>query len=360
MKKSLFNHYKKFLPITDKTPEVTLGEGFTPLVKSKNLSNKFNCDMYFKLEGCNPSSSFKDRGMFLAVSKAIENKKQKIICASTGNTSASAAAYGARYNLETIVIIPAGKIALGKLLQAMAYGAKIVSIDGNFDQALNAVREISDKLDLEIVNSINPYRLEGQMTGAFEISDDLEAAPDYQFMPVGNAGNISSYFKGYKKYMDDKKISKLPRLIGVQAENSAPLVDNKIIDSPNTIASAIRIGNPASSKLAKEAISITGGKFMKVSDTEIINAQSILAKEEGLFCEPASAASLAGFLKYAEIENDFQGKKVTFILTGNGLKDPDVAKKHLSSKIIKTSSKINDITEAIQNGKSKSFLSRFF
>ena len=179
---------------------------------------------------------------------------------------------------------------------------------------LNAVREISDKLDLEIVNSINFIDLKDKMTGAFEISDDLEAAPDYQFMPVENAGNISSYFKGYKKYMDDKKISKLPRLIGVQAgKNSAPLVDNKIIDSPNTIASAIRIGNPASSKLAKEAISITGGKFMKVSDTEIINAQSILAKEEGLFCEPASALSLAGFLKYAEIENDFQGKKVTFI-----------------------------------------------
>ena len=360
MKKSLFNQYKKFLPITHKTPEVTLGEGFTPLVKSRNLSNKFNCEMYFKLEGCNPSSSFKDRGMFMAVSKAIENKKKKIICASTGNTSASAAAYGARYNLETFVIIPAGKIALGKLLQAMAYGAKIISIDGNFDQALKAVREISDNLGLEIVNSINPYRLEGQMTGAFEISDELDGAPDFQFMPVGNAGNISSYFKGYKKYMDAKKISKLPKLIGIQAENSAPLVDNKIIDSPSTLASAIRIGNPASSKLAKDAISVTGGKFIKVSDDEIINAQSILAKEEGLFCEPASAASLAGFFKYAESEDDYKGKTLTFILTGNGLKDPEVAKKYLSSKIIKTSSKIKDIAESIQNGKSKSFIRRFF
>ena len=198
MTKTLFNHYKNLLPITSKTPEVTLGEGFTPLVKSNNLSEKYDCEIFFKLEGCNPSASFKDRGMFMAVSKAIENKKNKIICASTGNTSASAAAYGARYNLETIVIIPSGKIALGKLLQAMAYGAKIISIKGNFDQALNAVREISDSLNLEIVNSINPFRLEGQMTGAFEIVDELGSNPDFQFMPVGNAGNISSYYKGYK------------------------------------------------------------------------------------------------------------------------------------------------------------------
>jgi threonine synthase len=360
MRKTLFNHYKNFLPITSKTPEVTLGEGFTPLVRSNNLSEKYKCEMFFKLEGCNPTASFKDRGMFLAVSKAIENGKDKIICASTGNTSASAAAYGARYNLETIVIIPSGKIALGKLLQAMAYGAKIISINGNFDQALNAVREISDSLNLEIVNSINPFRIEGQMTGAFEIIDELGNNPDFQFMPVGNAGNISSYYKGYSAYKADNKIREFPRLLGIQAEKSAPLVDNKIIEYPQTIASAIRIGNPASSSLAKEAISETNGQFLKVSDKEIIQAQSILAKEEGLFCEPASASSLAGFFKYIKSNNDYKGKKIVFILTGNGLKDPEVAEKYLKSEILQTSSKIQDISNAITSGKSKGFFSKFF
>ncbi len=352
MRKTLFNHYKNFLPITSKTPEVTLGEGFTPLVRSNNLSEKYNCEMFFKLEGCNPTASFKDRGMFLAVSKAIENGKDKIICASTGNTSASAAAYGARYNLETIVIIPSGKIALGKLLQAMAYGAKIISINGNFDQALNAVREISDSLNLEIVNSINPFRIDGQMTGAFEIIDELGNNPDFQFMPVGNAGNISSYYKGYSAYKTSNKIQEFPRLLGIQAEKAAPLVDNKIIEFPETIASAIRIGNPASSSLAKEAISKTNGQFLKVSDKEIIQAQSILAKEEGLFCEPASASSLAGFFKYIESNNDYKGKKIVFILTGNGLKDPEVAEKYLKSEILQTSSKIQDISNAITNDRS--------
>ena len=205
MKKTLIEHYKDFLPVNKSTPSISLGEGFTPLVKSVNFSKKFESEIYFKLEGCNPSGAFKDRGMFLAVAKAIENKKSKIICASTGNTSASAAAFGARYNLETIVIIPSGKIAIGKLLQAMAYGAKIVSIKGNFDQALEAVKQISESMDFEIVNSINPFRLEGQKTASFEIIDMLKVSPDYQFMPVGNAGNISSYFKGYKEYLERNK-----------------------------------------------------------------------------------------------------------------------------------------------------------
>jgi len=360
MRKALFNQYKNFLPVTSKTPEVTLGEGFTPLVKSNNLSEKYECEMFFKLEGCNPTASFKDRGMFLAISKALEKGKDKIICASTGNTSASAAAYGARYNLETIVIIPSGKIALGKLLQAMVYGAKIISIDGNFDQALNAVREISDSLNLEIVNSINPFRIDGQMTGAFEIVDELGTNPDFQFMPVGNAGNISSYYKGYNSYKNKNKILEIPKLLGIQAENSAPLVDKKIIKSPQTIASAIRIGNPASATLAKEAISETNGEFLKVSDEQIIQAQSMLAKEEGVFCEPASASSLAGFLKYTEKNDDYKGKKVVFILTGNGLKDPEVAQKYLKSDILKTTSKIEDISNAIVNGKSKGFINKFF
>ena len=206
MQKNLFNYYQKYLPINKDTPFVSLGEGFTPLVKSENLSDKFNCNIFFKLEGSNPSGSFKDRGMFLTVAKTLEEKKTKIICASTGNTSASAAAYGARYNLETVVIIPKGKIALGKLIQAMAYGAKIISINGNFDESLLAVKEISDSLDFEIVNSINPYRLEGQKTGAFEIIEQLGFSPDFQFIPVGNAGNISSYWKGYKQFYDSKLV----------------------------------------------------------------------------------------------------------------------------------------------------------
>ena len=337
MKRTLVDYYKKFLPLNSNTPQVTLGEGFTPLVKSNNFSKEFGCNIYFKLEGCNPTGSFKDRGMFLAVAKAIENNKNKIICASTGNTSASAAAYGARYNLETIVIIPSGKIAVGKLLQAMVYGAKIISIKGNFDQALSAVKNIAESMDIEIVNSINPYRLEGQKTGAFEIVDSLGKSPDLQFMPVGNAGNISSYYKGYKEYKEKKISSEMPVFYGIQAEKSAPLVDGKVIQNPSTIATAIRIGNPASAELAKEAINKSKGEFLKVSDKEIINAQSLLANKEGIFCEPASAASFAGLIKKINSGLDVKKRNIVCILTGNGLKDPGNAEKYLSSKIIKTS-----------------------
>ena len=240
--------YKSVLP--DIQTIISLGEGHTPLMSISN-------NVYVKDETVNPTGSFKDRGMFLAVAKAIENNKNKIICASTGNTSASAAAYGARYNLETIVIIPSGKIAVGKLLQAMVYGAKIISIKGNFDQALSAVKNIAESMDIEIVNSINPYRLEGQKTGAFEIVDSLGKSPDLQFMPVGNAGNISSYYKGYKEYKEKKISSEMPVFYGIQAEKSAPLVDGKVIQNPSTIATAIRIGNPASAELAKEAINLS-------------------------------------------------------------------------------------------------------
>ena len=358
MKKTLIEHYKDFLPVNKLTPSISLGEGFTPLVKSVNFSKKFESEIYFKLEGCNPSGSFKDRGMFLAVAKAIENNKSKIICASTGNTSASAAAFGARYNLETIVIIPSGKIAVGKLLQAMAYGAKIVSIKGNFDQALEAVKQISESMDFEIVNSINPFRLEGQKTASFEIIDTLKVSPDYQFMPVGNAGNISSYFKGYKEYLERNKIDNIPVLYGVQAKNSAPLVDNRIIKNPKTLASAIRIGNPASSELAKLAIKETNGEFLKVSDEEIISAQSLLANNEGIFCEPASAASFAGLLKNIENGLDVKNKIIVCILTGNGLKDPQNAEKYLSSKIIKTGSSPESIKKAIITGSSTNIIRR--
>tara|TARA_B110000438_G_scaffold215674_1_gene208074 strand:- start:3241 stop:4323 length:1083 start_codon:yes stop_codon:yes gene_type:complete len=360
MKQILVDYYKEFLPLNSNTPQVTLGEGFTPLVKSNNFSKKFGCDLYFKLEGCNPTGSFKDRGMFLAVAKAIEKNKNKIICASTGNTSASAAAYGAKYNLETIVIIPSGKIAVGKLLQAMVYGAKIISIKGNFDQALSAVKNISESMDIEIVNSINPYRIEGQKTAAFEIVDSLGKSPDLQFMPVGNAGNISSYYKGYKEYKEKNISTKLPVFYGIQAEKSAPLVDGKIIENPATIATAIRIGNPASAGLAKEAINKSKGEFLKVSDKEIISAQSLLASKEGIFCEPASAASFAGLLKKINSGLDVRDRKIVCILTGNGLKDPGNAEKYLSSKIIKTSSDPQSIKDAIYTGNSTSFFKRMF
>jgi threonine synthase len=360
MKRTLVDYYKEFLPLNSNTPQVTLGEGFTPLVKSNNFSKEFGCNIYFKLEGCNPTGSFKDRGMFLAVAKAIENNKNKIICASTGNTSASAAAYGARYNLETIVIIPSGKIAVGKLLQAMVYGAKIISIKGNFDQALSAVKNIAESMDIEIVNSINPYRLEGQKTGAFEIVDSLGKSPDLQFMPVGNAGNISSYYKGYKEYKEKKISSEMPVFYGIQAEKSAPLVDGKVIQNPSTIATAIRIGNPASAELAKEAINKSKGEFLKVSDKEIINAQSLLANKEGIFCEPASAASFAGLIKKINSGLDVKNRIIVCILTGNGLKDPGNAEKYLSSKIIKTSPDPKSIQNAIYTGKSTNFFKRIF
>ena len=360
MKRTLVDYYKEFLPLNSRTPQVTLGEGFTPLVKSNNFSKEFGCDIYFKLEGCNPTGSFKDRGMFLAVAKAIENNKNKIICASTGNTSASAAAYGAKYNLETVVIIPSGKIAVGKLLQAMVYGAKIISIKGNFDQALSVVKNIAESMDIEIVNSINPYRLEGQKTGAFEIVDSLGKSPDLQFMPVGNAGNISSYYKGYKEYKEKKISSEMPVFYGVQAEKSAPLVDGKVIQNPSTIATAIRIGNPASAELAKEAINKSKGEFLKVSDKEIINAQSLLASKEGIFCEPASAASFAGLIKKINSGLDVKNRNIACILTGNGLKDPGNAEKYLSSKIIKTSSDPKSIQNAIYTGNSTNFFKRMF
>ena len=360
MKQILIDYYKEFLPLNSNTPQITLGEGFTPLIKSNNFSNKFGCDIYFKLEGCNPTGSFKDRGMFLAVAKAIEKNKTKIICASTGNTSASAAAYGARFNLETIVIIPSGEVALGKLLQAMAYGAKIISIKGNFDKALSTVKNISESMDFEIVNSINPYRLEGQKTAAFEIVDALGQSPDLQFIPVGNAGNISAYYKGYSEYKEKKISDKLPVFFGIQAEKSAPLVDGKVIENPETIATAIRIGNPASAKLAKEAINNSKGEFLKVSDKEIINAQSLLASKEGIFCEPASAASFGGLIKKIKSGLEVKDKKIVCILTGNGLKDPDNAKKYLATKIIKSSSDPQSVKNAIHTGNSTSFFKRFF
>ncbi len=316
------NHFKELK--IEENQIISLQEGNTPLIEAKHLDGVLkDVSVYFKVEGMNPTGSFKDRGMTAAVTMAVKEGSKAIICASTGNTSASAAAYAARAGLKCIVLIPEGKIAMGKLAQAIIYGAKVIQIKGNFDDALNMVRECAEPLKLTIVNSINPYRLQGQKTGAFEIVDVLGKAPDYQFMPVGNAGNISAYYMGYEEYFNEKKIEALPKMMGVQAAGAAPIVENRIIEEPETVATAIRIGNPASWKKAVHAANVTGGSIFKVTDEEILKAQKLLASSEGIFAEPASAASLAGLINYSK-EHDLKGKKVVCILTGNGLKDPDI------------------------------------
>lgn len=318
----LIEKYKKYLPITENTPQISLLEGNTPLIKSNNLSKTLNLDLYFKYDGLNPTGSFKDRGMVMAVAKAIESGSKAIICASTGNTSAAAAAYAARYNLKCYVLIPDGNIAMGKLAQALMYGAKVISIEGNFDDALNIVREIADTEPITLVNSVNPYRLQGQKTGAFEICDDLGKAPDFLSIPVGNAGNISAYWMGFNEYKKDSKIENLPVLLGFQAEGAAPIVKNEVVENPETIATAIRIGNPASWDKAVNALKESNGQINAISDEKILKAYKMLAEKEGIFAEPASCITLAGILKLKE-ENYFKGgETVVCVLTGNGLKDP--------------------------------------
>lgn len=319
----IMEKYGSYLPINENTPRVSLYEGNTPLIKSLNLSKKLGIDLYFKYEGLNPTGSFKDRGMFMAVAKALEEGADTIMCASTGNTSASAAAYGARYGLKTIVLIPQGNIALGKLAQALQYGAQVVAIDGNFDDALNLVKEITSKYPICLVNSLNPYRIEGQKTAAFEIVDALGEAPDYLAIPVGNAGNISAYWKGFKEYKKAGKINKLPKLMGYQAKGASPIVEGKIFENPETIATAIRIGNPASWEKALQAKEESKGSIEAVTDEEILKAYKILSEQEGIFAEAASAASLAGVIKSLEEGHIEKGSKVVAVLTGNGLKDPD-------------------------------------
>ncbi|MDD4876077.1 MAG: threonine synthase [Dehalococcoidales bacterium] len=329
MKTGVLASYKEFLPITSKTPLISLGEGNTPLVRCNNLEKEIGCgELYVKLEGCNPTGSFKDRGMVMAIAKALEAGSKAVICASTGNTSASAAAYAAHCGLNVIIVIPKGKIALGKLAQAIIYGAKIVSIDGNFDQALEIVRSLTEKHPVTLVNSLNPYRIEGQKTGAFEIIDVLGDAPDYHFIPVGNAGNITAYWKGYVDYYQAGKAKKKPKMMGFQAEGAAPIVRGHIVEKPETIASAIRIGNPASWQKAEAARDESGGIIDMVSDEKILEAYRLLANREGVFAEPASAASLAGLLKLSKQGMDFSQKQVVCILTGNGLKDTDTALKN--------------------------------
>ncbi|MBN2169321.1 MAG: threonine synthase [Actinobacteria bacterium] len=323
--RGVIEEYREYLPVTENTPVITLLEGNSPLIKSGFLSRELDLDVYLKYEGTNPTGSFKDRGMTMAISKGAEERAETVICASTGNTSAAAAAYSAVAGIRCVVLIPKGAIALGKLSQALMHGAQVIAIDGNFDDALNIVREIVEDNPIVLVNSINPYRIEGQKTGSFEICDQLGRAPDMQFIPVGNAGNITAYWKGYREYKKKGKIMALPRMFGFQAEGAAPIVHGRPIEKPETIATAIRIGNPASWKGAVEAADESGGGIDMVSDREILDAYKLLASREGLFAEPASAASVAGLLKAHKKGAVKSGQTIVCILTGHGLKDPDRA-----------------------------------
>lgn len=319
--------YREFLPVSDSTPVITLNEGNTPLIKADRLREAVGApiELYLKYEGTNPTGSFKDRGMTVAVSKAVEEGSKAVMCASTGNTSASAAAYAARAGITAAVLIPKGAIAMGKLAQALIHGAKVIAIEGNFDDALSLVRSITSKYPITLVNSINPYRIEGQKTGAFEICDQLGRAPDYHAIPVGNAGNITAYWKGYKEYKAAGRIDSLPKMIGFQAEGAAPIVRGHPIKNPQTIATAIKIGNPASWRYAEAARDESGGLIDTVSDDEILQAYGMLASLEGIFVEPASAASVAGVIKLAGRGFFKRGDTVVCVLTGHGLKDPDRA-----------------------------------
>jgi threonine synthase len=328
MKPGVLFRYKDHLPLTPKTPLFTLGEGDTPLVRCPQLEKELAVgELYFKLEGCNPTGSFKDRGMVVAVAKALEEGSRALMCASTGNTSASAAAYAAGCGVESIIIIPKGKIALGKMAQAIVYRAKIVAIDGNFDQALKIVLALTEKHPVTLVNSLNPNRIEGQKTAAFEVVDTLGEAPDYLFIPVGNAGNITAYWKGFKEYRQAGKSKIKPKMMGFQAEGAAPIVRGHIVEKPETVASAIRIGNPASWKRAEAARDESGGIIDMVSDDEILAAQKMLATRGGIFGEPASAASLAGLVKLRKQGRDFSKSRIVCIVTGTGLKDTETAVK---------------------------------
>jgi threonine synthase len=345
----VIHRYRQFLPVGEETPVVTLNEGNTPLIRADRLRQHLGiqCDVYLKYEGANPTGSFKDRGMTLAMSKAVERGAQAVICASTGNTSASAAAYAARAGLKAFVLIPEGKIALGKLSQAMFHGARVLQIRGNFDDALKIVRRISETHPIVLVNSLNPDRLEGQKTGAFEICDQLEEAPTYHFIPVGNAGNITAYWRGYREYRQAGRISHLPHMIGWQAEGAAPIVRGRVVERPETIASAIRIGNPASWQGALEAAQQSQGAIDMVSDEEILDAYALLAQVEGVFCEAASAASVAGLAKWTKSRGFGVNDRIVCILTGHGLKDPDTAVKR-SPKPVSVEAEVGPVIEALQ------------
>jgi threonine synthase len=319
--RGVIEEYRDFLSVTDRTPVVTLREGGTPLLPAPRLSERVGAEVWLKVEGANPTGSFKDRGMTMAISMAVEEGAKAVVCASTGNTSASAAAYASRAGIACVVLIPDGHIALGKLAQALMHGARVLQVRGNFDQLLTIVRDLPNHAPITVVNSVNPHRIEGQKTGAFEIVDVLGDAPDVHCIPVGNAGNISAYWKGYIQYREAGRSTKLPKMCGFQAAGAAPIVLGHPVENPETIATAIRIGNPASWYSATAAASESGGSISSVTDDEIIDAYTFLAKEESVFCEAASSASVAGLLK----QGVPAGSKVVCVLTGHGLKDPDLA-----------------------------------
>ncbi len=323
--RGLIEEYRAFLPVSDATPVVTLLEGNTPLLPAPRLGERLGLRVFLKYEGLNPTGSFKDRGMTMAISKAVEDGAKAVICASTGNTSASAAAYSARAGITCAVLIPEGKIAMGKLAQALIHGARVVQVTGNFDQALDIVRELGETAPVTVVNSINPYRIEGQKTASFEVVDVLGDAPDVHCIPVGNAGNITAWWKGYEEYHALGRCTKRPRMLGWQAAGSAPIVAGHPIAHPETIATAIRIGNPASWEAAEHARDASGGHIGSVTDSEILEAYGMLAALEGVFCEPASAASLAGLIKGRAAGLVHDGETVVCTLTGHGLKDPERA-----------------------------------
>ncbi len=342
----LIEHYRKFLPVSEKTPVITLGEGNTPLIYAGNLSKETGLKIFLKYEGLNPTGSFKDRGMTMAISRAVEEGSTAVMCASTGNTSASAAAYSAKAGMDCLVLIPGGKIALGKLSQALMHGAKVLSVSGNFDQALQIVRDLTEKHPITLVNSINPYRIAGQKTAAFEICDQLGDSPDYLFIPVGNAGNITSYWAGFKEYQKAGLSSSLPKMMGFQAAGAAPIVLGHVVKQPETLATAIRIGNPARWKEAEAARDESGGTIGMVTDEEIVAAYKLIAAKEGVFAEPASAASVAGLMRMVKEKAVGHGSTAVCVLTGHGLKDPDNAIEH-SKKIIEVDATNESVERAI-------------
>ncbi len=348
--KGVIEKYRDFLNVSDKTPVITLNEGNTPLIKAVHLNEILpkKINLYFKYEGANPSGSFKDRGMTLAISKALETKAKAVICASTGNTSASASAYAARADISAIVLIPEGKIAMGKLAQAIIHGAKVLQVEGNFDEALEIVKHLVKKYPITLVNSINPFRIEGQKTAAFEVCDQLGCVPEYHVLPVGNAGNITAYWKGYKEYKTANRIDSLPKMLGFQAEGAAPIVLGNPVEKPETVASAIRIGNPASWKGAVAARDESGGIIESVTDKEILEAYRFVASKEGIFCEPASAASVAGVIKLSERGYFSGGETVVCTLTGNGLKDPDTAL-NMSEEPVRVKAEVLEVEKLLKD-----------
>ena len=328
MNPGLLVRYRDWLPVTDKTPALTLHEGATPLLRAERLASWVGVrELYLKFDGLNPTGSFKDRGMVMAVARAVEAGAHTIICASTGNTSASAAAYAARAGIKSVVLLPAGRVAAGKVAQAVTYGARIIVLPTTFDGALRVARELAAKHDAELVNSVNPFRIDGQMTAAFEICDVLGRAPDVLALPVGNGGNITAYGRAFRRYLDAGRIAALPKLLGVQASGAAPFVRGRMIDEPETVASAIRIGHPATWEPARDVVRESGGQFCAVSDEQILKAYTEIARNEGFFCEPASAASVAGLKAAVEAGAIARDSSCVCVLTGSGLKDPDTALK---------------------------------